>query len=490
STSAGGDDQSGLDTPDSGTSGGVAVNHAPQANAGGDRTISGRKRVTLDGGASSDPDGDSVTFSWKQTSGPAVTLSDADTAQPWFDAPATDENIVLQFELTVSDGERFDTDLVSITVTPPQALVAGAWGNASNNVNGDLNWTLPDGAGVTVQRSGWALAGAESASRVEGLIDDGIHALQFSLDGAGQEADVAFDVDFFEYQFHIEDHVSAILQKLLVIDVQDGIPYLLFNGWLDGSHSESGRPSGVHALEAHGAWRNGSDNVNGELDMRTPDGTWQNVWRFGWARQGFERSFIPAALPMEDGVYRIDFRLDGGGDRSADVVFDMLFGDLSFRTQRRIAADNRRIKVGVDRVNGVPYVIFNGWLEADEDGAGALSGRRPLEAVGAFRNASNTMNVDVDVILPDGAWINSSRDGWDWQAYEFAGLPTGAVLADGAYRFRFWLDGAGQFADVTYQARLGDWSFEFNGLMSGVVEHNISVNVSGGVVTEIANTWP
>src|SRR5205823_2934146 len=60
--------------------------------------------VVLDGSASSDPDGDQISFSWRQTAGPTITLQGASTANPSFNAPAVTTQTVLTFELRVSDG--------------------------------------------------------------------------------------------------------------------------------------------------------------------------------------------------------------------------------------------------------------------------------------------------------------------------------------------------------------------------------------------------
>lgn len=66
--------------------------------------------VHLDGGGSSDPDGDPLTFAWSQSSGPGVSLSATTTASTEFVAAVGDE---LAFTLTVSDGsETASTELV------------------------------------------------------------------------------------------------------------------------------------------------------------------------------------------------------------------------------------------------------------------------------------------------------------------------------------------------------------------------------------------
>ena len=106
------------------------VNHAPTAHAGPDQTAAEGSEVALDGQASSDPDGDTLTHSWTQTAGPAVTLSSPASATPTVTAPEVDPGgEPLVFELTVSDGAASSgPDTVVITVLnasdPPRCDLA------------------------------------------------------------------------------------------------------------------------------------------------------------------------------------------------------------------------------------------------------------------------------------------------------------------------------------------------------------------------------
>lgn len=103
------------------------VNEPPRADAGQAQTVNEGDVVTLSGTDSSDPDDGIVQYTWQQTQGPAVILSDSASAVTSFTAPDTDsEGASLAFQLTVTDaGGLQDTAACLVTVvwvnTPPQA---------------------------------------------------------------------------------------------------------------------------------------------------------------------------------------------------------------------------------------------------------------------------------------------------------------------------------------------------------------------------------
>ena len=86
----------------------------PNANAGNEQDVSVGDVVTLDGTGSSDPENDTLAYSWSQTSGPTVVFQNALIGKPTFPAPASPS--VLEFQLTVTAGNKSDTDTVRINV--------------------------------------------------------------------------------------------------------------------------------------------------------------------------------------------------------------------------------------------------------------------------------------------------------------------------------------------------------------------------------------
>ena len=157
----------------------TVANAAPVANAGTAQNVTTATLVTLNGSASSDANGDPLTYIWTLTSRPAgsaATLVGATSATPTFSADAAG---TYGASLVVNDGKVSSTaSTVTVTATVANAApVANAGtaqnvttatlvtlnGSASSDANGDpltYIWTLPSRpAGSTA-----TLAGATSAA--------------------------------------------------------------------------------------------------------------------------------------------------------------------------------------------------------------------------------------------------------------------------------------------------------------------------------------
>jgi hypothetical protein len=195
----------------------VEVAKRPVADSGRAQHAALGAAVTLDGGASTDRRGAGLRYVWTQwpTDATPVTLRDAATARPSFDAPAVAG--ALHFSLVVDDGTaRSYRDVVLVDVGAPERRVAEAgrdqWvapmstvylsglasaATSTTVLDGNVAWTQTAGPSV-------ALVGADTpwpsfqapkapADLAFKLTLDGIDALSdtVSVHVRGDESDVA-----------------------------------------------------------------------------------------------------------------------------------------------------------------------------------------------------------------------------------------------------------------------------------------------------------
>ena len=95
-------------------------NTIPIANPGPDQVVAPVIVVTLSAAASSDADGDPLTYHWEQEGGRIVTLQGSEGVQATFVSPRVDAQEILTFSLVVSDSQGASTFpvLVNVTVQP------------------------------------------------------------------------------------------------------------------------------------------------------------------------------------------------------------------------------------------------------------------------------------------------------------------------------------------------------------------------------------
>ncbi len=102
----------------SGSTDPTANNQAPSAKITAPQSATSGETVTLDGSASSDPDGDTLSYQWTKTAGPNFTLSNTTGSSLSFVAPSVAQSQQVSFQLTVSDGELSNSSSVSMQISP------------------------------------------------------------------------------------------------------------------------------------------------------------------------------------------------------------------------------------------------------------------------------------------------------------------------------------------------------------------------------------
>lgn len=114
----------------------------PVVDAGTDNLAIARDSsdITINlSGTASDPNGDTLTLSWTQLSGPNVTITNADNLNASFVAasPTVDTDYV--FQLTADDGTETTSDSVTVSINPNQAPAVNV---SSGSVNEGSRFTF------------------------------------------------------------------------------------------------------------------------------------------------------------------------------------------------------------------------------------------------------------------------------------------------------------------------------------------------------------
>jgi hypothetical protein len=143
-------------------------NLPPNADAGNGKTVDPATQVVLDGSASTDPNGDKLTYHWTVPAG--ISVSNVDTAVITFVAPSPDVKTSYKFFLVVNDGQlNSNPDTLILTVNAvhhkptvnagiDQTVNAGVLVTLTGSYSADstgippmYSWTIPNG--ITVNKA-------------------------------------------------------------------------------------------------------------------------------------------------------------------------------------------------------------------------------------------------------------------------------------------------------------------------------------------------
>ena len=104
----------------------ASTNTAPNVNAGADQSVTAGATVNLLATVS-DPNLDSYSVAWTETTSTGVTINNANTATPAFTAPSTQSTVTVQLTATDNRGAA-SSDSVTITVGTPITTIGGGGG--------------------------------------------------------------------------------------------------------------------------------------------------------------------------------------------------------------------------------------------------------------------------------------------------------------------------------------------------------------------------
>lgn len=352
-----------------------AADNAPTANAGPDQVVDPTV-VTLDGTRSSDPNRDPLSFSWTQTSGTTVKLSNAAVSKPTF---LVNKRGDYRFRLVVSDGK--------VESAPDEVTVTAR--NVKPTANAGQDQVVDAGTRVTLDGS---------ASQ-----DPNEDALTYSWSQKGGTPVILQDARTRTASF-VPWLSGVYLFELVACDDQlcsdpDGVQVVV-NGQNRVPSADAGRDQVVQVQNLVVLDGSGSTDPDGD-----PLG-------FSWSQAEGPKSVVLQAAtevrasfrPDQVGVYRFELVVDDGTDASPP---DSVTVTVEGENRRPVAVAD-----AVDRAEVGDWVALDGSASYDPDGDLLnFQWRQTAGAQAALVNATGSAagffavtagNLEFELVVNDG----------------------------------------------------------------------------------------
>lgn len=351
-------------------------NRAPVANAGADISLTlPNNNTTLDGSASSDPDGNNtITYSWSKIDGPGqFDIANA------FAASTALSNLsagVYTFVLTVTDNyNMIDRDTMKVTVIAPPNVLPVA------NAGADISVILP---APTIQLDGSA-SNDPDGNIVSYAWVKTLGTGSFTLINSTSSKPVIADAEAGEYEFELtvtddKGGVSKDRVKVSVVMPPNVLP--IANA---GADISTNLPDPVIQLDGSAS----SD----------PDGA---IVSYAWTKVGGpgaltiinSTSSKPTIVGVEAGVYEFELTVtdNRGGTAKARVKVTV----SAKENKKPVANAGKDIQVAVPATTAT----LNGQLSYDEDGILASYTWKQVKGPAAAAIGGNTMITTASNLQP------------------------------------------------------------------------------------------
>ena len=416
-----------------GTSGTETQNTVPVASAGTTQSIVAGAIVTLDGSASTDPNGDTLTYSWTVTSKPSrssAELSSATLAKPTF---TPDVAGVYVFNLVVNDG-KVSSAAATVTINVSVANVApvARAGTAQNVITGAVV-TLDCSASSDVSNDpltySWAFAskpiGSNAALSSATVIKPtftpdvvGEYVLNLVVnDGMANSALATVTVTSTSTSTGTGDSSPPQLKSFTIspatidtssqsqsvtlnLRLTDNLSGVAVNNiWLSFSNPSDGSVITGHPLLVSGNNLDGNYSCSLQVPKYAPQGTW-HLYYIGTSDNATNNMNLYENDAIALG-YQTTFQNTGTGDSSPPQLKSFTISPAIIDTSSQSQSVTLDLRL-TDNLSGV--AVNNIWLSFSNPSDGSVITGHPLLVSGNNLDGNYSCSLQVPRYAPQGTW--------------------------------------------------------------------------------------